>query len=200
MQNILNTSPLSLGSLNTRRPPASMLEQYLPDTADQILQACFGPAELVAYGVRQALNEGLTPQVTAQLLSELESKPLSEQSYTRHVLHADPEGRFTVAALVWGPTHSSPVHAHHTWCAYRVLKGELSESHYAWDSGTEKAFLCNKVKRTAGQSVCGNAGLELIHRLANESQQPAISLHVYGVDAGSISTHVNLVVPWAEKM
>lgn len=200
MQNILNSPLPSFGAVRAQRPSVSLLGQYVPDAAEQILHACAGPAELVAYGVRQALNAGLTPEATAQLLTELQSRPMSGQSYTRHVLHADPQGMFTAVALVWGPTHSSPVHAHHTWCAYRVLTGELTESHYAWDSDEEKAFLTNNVKRTAGQSVCGNAGLELIHRLANDSQLPAISVHVYGVESDLISTHVNHVVPWAERM
>ena len=78
--------------------------------------------------------------------------------------------------------------------------GVLTESHYEWDATQQKAYLFNKVKRQAGQSVSGNAGLELIHRLGNESAGRAISIHVYGVEAESISTHVNHLVPWSEKI
>jgi len=200
MQNILNTSAVPLNNRYPQSQTDSLLNQYLPGTAEQIAQACSCPTELIAYGVRQALNAGLTVQATQQLLSLLNSRPVSDQTYTRHVLHADPEGRFAVAALVWGASHASPVHAHHTWCAYRVVMGELSESHYEWDPDQNKAYLFNKVKRSAGQSVCGNAGLELIHRLSNDSMQRAMSIHVYGVDAESLSTHVNHVLPWSEKM
>lgn len=205
MQNILNAQSLSM---TANLPPApglqeqgiSLLQQFLPETPTQIAHACSGPADLIAYRVRQALNEGLTPQATQQLLSVIDARPVSDQTYTRHILHADCAGRFTVVALVWGEQHSSPVHAHHTWCAYRVVTGELTESHFEWDALQQKAYLFNKVKRQAGQSVCGNAGLELIHRLGNEGVQRAVSIHAYGVDADSISTHVNHVVPWAEKM
>ncbi len=200
MQNILNVHAATLMAPLPKSQTASLLQQYLPDTVGQIERACLEPTDLIAYRVRQALNEGLTPQATQQLLTCINAQPVSEQSYTRHILHADPAGRFTVVALVWGPQHSSPVHAHHTWCAYRVLMGALSESHFEWDATQQKAYLFNKVKRQAGQSVCGNAGLELIHRLGNETAQRAVSIHVYGVDADSISTHVNHVLPWAEAM
>jgi hypothetical protein len=77
--------------------------------------------------------------------------------------------------------------------------GTLTESHFEWDDTQQKAYLFNKVKRLAGQSVCGNAGLDLIHRLGNEAEQRAISIHVYGAAVEDISTHVNHVLPWAEK-
>jgi len=200
MQNTLNANSVAVNHRYSQSLPDSLLQQYLPGTVEQIVQACLGPTELTAYGVRQALNAGLTGQAAQQLVCLLNSRPVSDQTYTRHVLHADPEGRFAVAALVWGASQASPVHAHHTWCAYRVVMGELSESHYEWDAVQQKAYLFNKVKRSAGQSVCGNAGLELIHRLSNDSAERAISIHVYGVDAESLSTHVNHVLPWSEKM
>jgi len=204
MQNTFNSqasvqiAPCVIPSVHGE-PITSLLQQLMPETPAQIAQACAGPTDLIAYRVRQALNEGLTPLATHQLLGEIHAQPVSDQTYTRHILHADPAGRFTVAALVWGPQHSSPVHAHHTWCAYRVLQGTLMESHFEWDASQQKAYLFNKVARQAGQSVCGNAGLELIHRLGNEGLDRAVSIHVYGVDAELISTHVNHVLPWAEK-
>lgn len=178
----------------------SLLDQHLPGVSAQLEQVCAGAIDLVSYAVRDVINQGLTECATENILSVLRSVPISEQSYTRFVLHADPEGRFTVAALLWEPTHSSPVHAHHTWCSYRVLEGELTESHYEWDATVQKAYLFNKVKRSAGQSVCGPKGRELIHRLSNNSGERAISIHTYGVQASQISTHVNEVLPWEEKV
>ena len=177
----------------------SLLEQHLPEVVRQIELACMGQADLVPYAVRQALNEGLQACATAKLITELEARPVSEQTYTRHVLHADANGRFTVVALIWGAQQFSPVHAHHTWCTYRVLTGELTESHYEWDRAGGHAYLFNKVVRRPGQSVCGHAGLELIHRLGNAGLTPAMSIHIYGVDAQRVSTHVNRILPWVEK-
>ncbi len=178
----------------------SLLARHLPATVEQIERACMDQADLVPYAVRQALNDGLAGGAAAKLADLLSSMPVSEQTYTRHILHADPKGRFTVVALIWGPQQFSPVHAHHTWCTYRVLAGELTESHYEWDRTAQQAYLFNKVIRSAGQSVCGHAGLELIHRLGNAGTQPAMSVHVYGMDSGRIATHVNRVLPWSEKI
>jgi predicted metal-dependent enzyme (double-stranded beta helix superfamily) len=176
-----------------------MLEQHLPGVVKQIEVACMGQADLIPYAVRQALNDGLGGCASEPLIAHLKGLPASEQTYTRHVLHADHAGRFTVVALVWQTQQFSPVHAHHSWCAYRVVAGELTESHYEWDRAQERAYLFNKVVRRAGESICGHAGLELIHRLGNAAGEPAISIHTYGVDAERISTHVNRILPWSEK-
>lgn len=181
-------------------PAGSLLSQFMPGVAEQIGLASQEMPERVPYAVRDAINNGLNDVNTEKLIAVLQSMPRSEQTYTRHILHADLAGRFTVAALVWGHQQFSPVHAHHTWCAYRVLTGELTESHFEWDKMAQEAYLFNKVKRQAGQSVCGQAGLELIHRLGNANPQPAISIHVYGVDAEKISSHVNHVLSWSEKI
>jgi len=50
------------------------------------------------------------------------------------------------------------------------------------------------VTRAAGQSVCGHGGMDFIHRLHNEGDQTAVSIHVYGMDEARISSHVNRVL------
>ena len=56
----------------------------------------------------------------------------SLEKYRRHLLAADPHGRYAIAALVWLPQQASPVHAHHTWCGYRVVMGTLTEELFDW--------------------------------------------------------------------
>lgn len=172
----------------------SLLELEVPGLAASIRQACLGEADLVPYRVRQALNQALDRASTQRLVKTIMSMPYSAQTYTRHLLYADPAGMFTVVALRWDPTQGSPVHAHYTWCAYRVLRGVLSESHFEYDRSIERAYLFNRVKRAAGQSVCGHGGMDFIHRLHNESDQTAVSIHVYGMDAARISSHVNRIM------
>lgn len=169
----------------------SMLDQHAGGLSASIQEACLGEADLVPYRVRQALNQALNPAVTERLVSQVLAMPSSTQTYTRHVLHADPLGMFTVVALRWEEGQASPVHAHYTWCAYRVLQGALVEGHFEWDRSVEQAYLFNRVARAAGQSVCGHGGMDFIHRLGNEQAQTAVSVHVYGIDAARISTHVN---------
>ena len=54
----------------------------------------------------------------------------NHQNYARHLLHADPAGRFSVLSIVWSPGQMSPVHGHHTWCAVGVFKGEIEETFF----------------------------------------------------------------------
>jgi len=169
----------------------SLLDRHVMGLSDSIVQACLGEADLVPYRVRQALNQALDAVTTERLVGQILAMPYSAQSYTRHVLHADPAGMFTVVALRWDLNQASPVHAHYTWCAFRVLRGALTESHFEWDRSAEQAYLFNRTARIAGQSVCGHGGMDFIHRLGNEQAQSAVSIHVYGIDSARISSHVN---------
>jgi len=141
--------------------------------------------------MRTALTQALADPalVTA---AEREGCP---ETYRRHLIVADPQGRYTVAALVWQPGHASPVHAHHTWCGYAVLEGTLTETLYVWDETRGAADAVRAHPRTPGAVSFGGPGRHAIHRLSNESGKRAVSLHVYGVHATQIGTHVNDVLP-----
>lgn len=190
----------------------SGLPKALPAGADgalcrlgsQIQEVCQGASESIPQAVRQALDAVLADEGGSAVLSQVLSLPRAEQTYTRHILYADPAGQFTVVALVWGAGHCSPIHAHHTWCAYKVLSGTLTEAHFEWNHLTETARQVGHVQRQAGQSVAGHAGLDLIHSIGNTARAlpmdtatantPAVSVHVYGMDQERIGTHVNRVV------
>jgi len=116
------------------------------------------------------------------------------ESYTRHVIFSDPQGAFTLVYLIWRPGQHSPVHGHRTWCGYRVLQGDLTETHYRWDAATETAANCGGKVRRAGDHIAASPGLGHIHRLGNDSDQVCISLHMYGVPREHIATGVNLLV------
>ncbi|HEV3106046.1 MAG TPA: cysteine dioxygenase family protein, partial [Trinickia sp.] len=118
----------------------------------------------------------------------------SAQCYRRHLLAADPDGRYAMAALVWQPGQASPVHAHHTWCAYAVLDGTLTESLFDWNSALGRATQARTQSRAAGAVSYTRAGLSCIHRLGNAGTRAAVSLHVYGVAGERIATHVNDLV------
>lgn len=118
----------------------------------------------------------------------------SDAGYARHVVHADPLDRFTVLALVWRPGQFSPVHWHHSWCAYAVVSGVLQETGYDWDEARGCATASMRRERRAGEASFALAGSTRVHRLGNGGAQEAISLHVYGVAAARITTGVNRVV------
>jgi predicted metal-dependent enzyme (double-stranded beta helix superfamily) len=39
-------------------------------------------------------------------------------TYRCHLLHAEPDGSFSVVALVWRPGQATPIHDHVTWCVF----------------------------------------------------------------------------------
>jgi len=166
-------------------PPARALDEM----AEAIGRACAGLPGLVPQRVGQALRR----YADAGILQPRHCAG-SAQGYVRHVLHADPRGRFAVAALVWLQGQHSPVHAHETWCAYRVVRGALQEERYRWDAQACRAVRAGVVARMCGDTGWGAAGYGQIHRLGNAGPQPAISIHVYGVPAQRLATHVNRLV------
>lgn len=158
----------------------------VPDGADPSSTQCIGFARLMRAALAQAIAEDvlLTPA----------QREGAANCYRRHLLIADPRGRYAAAALVWQPGQASPVHGHHTWCGYAVLDGVLEETQYAWDETADCACASGSHARPAGAVSYVRAGLSAIHRLANASSRPAISLHVYGVAGEQIATHVNRLV------
>lgn len=159
---------------------------------------CINIGDIMQAGRPQFLNDLAGSLQEAEQLMPLappQALAMPSTCYTRHLVYADELGRYSIMLLVWHPGQHSPVHGHNTWCAYKVLQGELTECHYAWRADTGTAGLCGQVKRQRGAIATAPAGLDHIHRLGNESDRVAVSLHIYGVAREQIATHVNLLVP-----
>jgi predicted metal-dependent enzyme (double-stranded beta helix superfamily) len=159
----------------------------VPDGADPSDSRC---AAQFARLMRAALNLA----VAEDLLLTPAQREGAANAYRRHLLIADPQGRYAAAALVWQSGQASPVHGHHTWCGYAVLDGTLSETLYTCDERSGCAIPSRTQLREAGALSYVRAGLTAVHRLANTGTRPAVSLHVYGVSAERIATHVNRLV------
>ncbi|MDR3097442.1 MAG: cysteine dioxygenase family protein [Paraburkholderia sp.] len=144
-----------------------------------------------ARGVRAALAQALADPALVTAMQ----REGSAEKYRRHLIAADPHGRYALASLVWQPGQASPIHAHHTWCGYAVLEGTLTETLYAWDEARQGADVVRAHPRAAGAISFGGRGRANIHRLSNGSAGTCVSLHVYGVPGEQIATHVNDVVP-----
>jgi len=144
-----------------------------------------------------AVCQALRDHATLCGLLDDEQLAGSAERYMRHVLHAHPAGLFTVVALVWRPGQITPVHGHYTWCSYIILQGAMVEEQFVWNPRAKHAVLAGQVARDAGDAVGSHAGLETIHRLRNASEDVAVSIHVYGVDAPRVSTHVNRIAALA---
>ena len=152
--------------------------------------ACIAPAESMGAAIAEALKRACAQP---DLLSPLQCCGRKDH-YARHVLHADPAGRYTVVALVWEPGQMTPVHGHYAWCSYAVVSGLLHEERYLRACDPQAVSCTGSADRAPGYYCFSHAGLDEIHRLGNRGDVPAISVHVYGVDAPRIATHVNRVL------
>jgi predicted metal-dependent enzyme (double-stranded beta helix superfamily) len=186
MPAVLAPSPLRAALSPAQTAPAAGLR----DLAAEITAACAGAPDRMAQHVVGALAAAAADPI----LLTAEQCLTRPDRYARHVLYADPQGRFTILALVWSGGQFSPVHAHDTWCAYAVHRGALTETLFRFDAAIAQAIPLRTETRRAGYGCFARSGLEQIHRLGNAGLEPAISIHVYGVDAEEVCSHVNRVL------
>jgi predicted metal-dependent enzyme (double-stranded beta helix superfamily) len=112
--------------------------------------------------------------------------------YVSHVLHTEPDGSFSVSALVWRPGQMTPIHDHVTWCVFGVLQGIEYEELYAVSADGRSLREAGRGGNLAGE-VSGFAPPGDIHRVRNAGDGVAISLHVYGADITRLGSSVRRV-------
>ncbi|GHF45674.1 MULTISPECIES: cysteine dioxygenase family protein [Streptomyces] len=157
--------------------------------------------------VREAVGRGLPPDTTAYLVGErlaahlgagdllteeqCESDP---ERYRQHILHAEPDGSFSVVALVWLPGQQTCIHDHVSWCVTGVHQGTESERRYRLvpDGPTARLVATEDVVNAQGD-VCGFAPPGDIHRVRNAGSSTAVSVHVYGADVSRLGSSVRRV-------
>lgn len=164
---------------------SSSLSQMLAEIAD----AVDGGTEELPCRVAAAIGAHVGK---CDLLSQI-ACPSCPNSYIRHLLYADPAGRYAAVALIWRPGQMSPVHAHRTWCALGVHRGVLSEAFYDAPEGDHQPLQTTTVLRKQGATSHGPADPRLIHRIANLGTTEAVSIHVYGAKFERFGQDVNHV-------
>jgi 3-mercaptopropionate dioxygenase len=106
----------------------------------------------------------------------------SPDDYCGHTLYVEPDGSFSIVALVWRSGQITRIHDHGTWCAFGVIQGVEHEELFDAD--------LNLVGRNENQvgDVSGFAPPGDIHRVHNTSETTAISIHIYGTDITRIGS------------
>jgi predicted metal-dependent enzyme (double-stranded beta helix superfamily) len=150
--------------------------------------------DLVA-GVRSAVDvhadwSETAELVTAQLRRHLptpdvltaEQRLGSPDDYQAHNLHIEPDGSFSIVALVWRPGQITRIHDHVTWCVLGVIQGVEHEELFDPDLN-----LIGESDNHAGH-VSGFAPPGDIHRVHNTADETAISIHVYGTDVTRVGS------------
>jgi predicted metal-dependent enzyme (double-stranded beta helix superfamily) len=134
-------------------------------------------AQLVAAALRAHLPR---PE---QLLSaeQLAGDP---DGYRTHLVHAEPDGSFSVAAMVWRPGQQTPVHDHVTWCVTGVIQGMEYEEIF------DAALNPVAKRQNPPGTVCGFAPPGDIHRVRNCGTGVAVSMHIYGADLTCLGSSI----------
>jgi predicted metal-dependent enzyme (double-stranded beta helix superfamily) len=162
-------------------------------TATQIRPA--GRLSPLVAGIRTAVDGHAGWTETAQLVADQLRGHLptpdvltaaqrlgSPDGYRSHTLHVEPDGSFSIVALVWRPGQLTRIHDHITWCAFAVIQGVEHEELFDADLN-----LIGRSDNHVGD-VSGFAPPGDIHRVHNTAEQTAISIHVYGTDITRIGS------------
>jgi predicted metal-dependent enzyme (double-stranded beta helix superfamily) len=111
------------------------------------------------------------------------------EAYKSEVIHSEPDGSFSIVALVWLPGQVTPIHDHVTWCVFGVIQGMEREELFELDE--QGACLVPAGHRVNGTGeVNGFAPPGDIHRVRNAGDQTAISIHIYGTDVSRVGSSV----------
>lgn len=159
------------------------------------------PADLLT-AVRTATGQHADWQATADLVATQLRRHLpapdvltaaeragDPADYQCHVLHVEPDGSFSVTAMVWRPGQVTPIHDHVTWCVFGVVQGVEYEELFALSADGSHLAAAGRNENHVG-SVSGFAPPGDIHRVRNIGDSVAVSLHVYGADITRLGSSV----------
>jgi 3-mercaptopropionate dioxygenase len=146
-------------------------------------------------GVRTAVTAHAGWADTAQLVAEqlrahlpspdvltAEQRLGSPHDYCAHTLYVEPDGSFSIIAVVWRQGQITRIHDHVTWCAFGVIQGVEHEELF-----DAELNLIGRNENHVGE-VSGFAPPGDIHRVHNTGETTAISIHIYGTDLARIGS------------
>lgn len=116
--------------------------------------------------------------------------------YARRLLHRDPQDRYTVLVMVWGPGQATPLHDHAgTWCVECVYRGRIRVTSYSVRGGDPETGVVQFEQEKQIMAGVGEAGALIppfeYHTIENPNSDSSITLHVYGGEM----THCHVFEP-----
>lgn len=172
--------------MTVTRTKSVALEQLIQSIRDTVRQ------ETVPSAVAERVAGLVGPYLgTEEFLTEAQREP-DPNHYRQHILHVEPDGSFSIVALVWLPGQETPIHDHVSWCVVGVHEGREYETAYRLEGGTDgEQWLVE-----TGHTTCPAGTTEAltppgdIHKVANRGAGLAISLHIYGADIGDLGSSI----------
>ncbi|HSD09906.1 MAG TPA: cysteine dioxygenase family protein [Candidatus Binatia bacterium] len=115
-------------------------------------------------------------------------RPNPRLPVTTYLLHTDPAGRFSVAALVFRPHARTTIHDHQSWVVWGTYSGKERETRYhrrevAGRSFPELTLAWKRVFARGDVSFIDPPPGD-IHDVENANDAVSVSLHVHATDIG----------------
>jgi predicted metal-dependent enzyme (double-stranded beta helix superfamily) len=141
--------------------------------------------------VGPAVAEALQPYLRRDDFLTTEQLEPDPTRYRQHILHVEPDGSFSIVALVWLPGQATPIHDHVSWCVVGVHRGEEYETIYDLGGSDDDPYLVIREHTTNPVgSVAALVPPGDIHMVANAGDGLAVSLHIYGADIGILGSSI----------
>ena len=99
--------------------------------------------------------------------------------YTRHIVHDG--GDWVLQALIWAPGAMTPIHNHHCWCSFGTYQGQVVEQRF--EETGDNVVCISESTYTRGMFGSLTPTGKDIHRMINKTDEVAITLHFYGLNA-----------------
>ena len=166
-------------------------------------EASYALSELIA-AVREVVRSNAEPESAGRAVAELlrpylgssefltaEQLAPDANKYRQHILHVEPDGSFSIVALVWLPGQATPVHDHVSWCVVGVHQGQEHETIYklAEDEADPHLLVTGHTISPVG-TVAALVPPCDIHHVENGGEDVAVSLHIYGADIGKLGSSI----------
>jgi len=132
-----------------------------------------------------------------EFLGKRHREPGSDK-YRQHVVHVNPEGKYSIVSLVWQLGQETSIHDHRCWCVVGVLQGRETEARYELHEAGGSWVLAkvNESEYEPGEVCALVPPDENIHKVANSGghgDKLTISMHIYGADIAELGTSINQV-------
>ncbi len=144
---------------------------------------------LSSAGVRQKqwqVAALLSQYLQAHTLEAKFQRPNPALPVTTYLLHTDPDGRFSIAALVFQPHARTTVHDHQSWVVWGTYSGEERETRYRRTDVAGATFprLTPQWSQlfTAGDVSFIDPPPADVHDVENVDDSVSVSLHVHATD------------------
>jgi 3-mercaptopropionate dioxygenase len=139
--------------------------------------------------VAAVLRRGLPAPARLLAARYLAGEP---SGYRTYLVHAEPDGSFSVVLMVLRAGQRTPVHDHLTWCVTAVLQGTEYEEIFALRDGYLEVVARNQNDVGA---VSGFAPPGDIHQVRHDGAGNAVSMHVYGTDITRVGSSIRREYP-----